>query len=237
MTTEIRERKLEEAIEAALVTEVEPSGTAAEQTTDMAVRALRIYNKRLSSAYDVDLCLITGDVMDFINATQPKTWQQFREHHGNDSREKLLKRISREVEKRGVVDVLRGGIKDSGCHFDLAYFQPASGLNPETQKLHAANMFSVVRQLFYSKDGEQSIDLDLFVNGLPIFTAELKNPLNGQNVLDAIRQYKERRLPSEPLFSFRRCIAHFAVDPDLVYTTTRLDGSATDVVPFNKGNY
>src|SRR5437868_3517891 len=116
MTTEVRERKFEEAIEAALVTESESIGTTAE-TTAIAVRALRGYHKRLSSAYDVDLCLVTGDVMDFINATQPKTWQRFREHHGNDSREKLLKRISREAEKRGVVDVLRGGIKESGCHF------------------------------------------------------------------------------------------------------------------------
>src|SRR2546429_659822 len=219
MATEVRERKLEEAIEAALVTEDESSGIAAEQTTDTAISALLGYHKRLSSAYDVDLCLITGDAMDFINATQPKMWQQFREHHGNDSREKLLKRISREVEKRGVVDVLRGGIKDSGCRFDLAYFRPASGLNPETQKLHAANMFSVVRQLYYSKDGEQSIDLALFLNGLPISTPELKNPINEQNVLDAIRQYKTQRLPKERLFSFRRCMAHFAVDPDLVYMT------------------
>src|SRR4030095_14294455 len=112
--------------------------------------------------YDVDLCLIPDDVMDFIVATQPKMWQQFRRHHGDDAREKLLKRISHEVERRGVVEVLRGGVKESGCHFDLAYFQPASGLNPETQRLHAANMFSVVRQLFYSKDGEQRLDLVLF---------------------------------------------------------------------------
>ena len=238
MTTEVRERKFEEAIEAGLVTEAESDGTtAAEQPSGAAFRELRGYHKRLSSAFDVDLCLIAGDVMDFINATQPKTWQKFHEHHGNDSREKLLKRISREVEKRGVVDVLRGGVKDSGCHFDLAYFQPASGLNPDTQKLHAANMFSLVRQLYYSKDGEQSIDLVLFLNGLPSFTAELKNPLNGQNVLDAIRQYKTDRSPKELLFSFRRCIAHFAVDPDLVYMTTRLDGAATEFLPFNKGNY
>jgi type I restriction enzyme, R subunit len=238
MTTEVRERKFEEAIEATLVTEPElASGIAAEQTSTAAVHSLRGYHKRLSSSYDVDLCLISGDLTDFINATQPKKWQQFREHHGDESREKFLKRVSREVEKRGVIDVLRSGVKDSGCHFDLAYFQPASGLNPETQKLHAANMFSVVRQLYYSKDGEQSIDLALFVNGLPIFTAELKNPLNGQNVLDAIRQYKTQRSPKEPLFSFRRCMAHFGVDPDLVYMTTRLDSPATEFLPFNKGNY
>jgi type I restriction enzyme R subunit len=240
MTTEVRERKFEEAIEAALIGNGEATPRTIEEkprsaTAATAVDALGSYHKRLSAQYDVDLCLIPGDVMDFITATQPKTWQQFRQHYGDDAREKLLKRISREVERRGVIEVLRGGIKESGCHFDLAYFQPASGLNPETQRLYAANIFGVVRQLYYSKDGEQSVDLALFLNGLPIFTAELKNPLNGQNVLDAIRQYKECRLPSEPLFSFRRCMAHFAVDPDLVYTTTRLQGAATEFLPFNKG--
>jgi type I restriction enzyme, R subunit len=211
MTTEVRERKFEAAIEAALVGNGEATPRTIEEkprsaTAATAVEALASYHKRLSAAYDVHLCLIPGDVMDFIIGTQPKTWQQFRQHHGDDAREKLLKRISREVERRGVVEVLRGGVKESGCHFDLAYFQPASGLNPETQRLYAANIFGVVRQLYYSKDGEQSVDLVLFLNGLPIFTAELKNPLNGQNVLDAIRQYKECRLPTETLFSFRRCM-------------------------------
>jgi type I restriction enzyme, R subunit len=240
MTTEVRERKFEEAIEAALVREAEAApGKIAEKSAgaDTAATALGGYHKRLSAQYNVDLCLIAGDVMDFITATQPKTWQQFRQHHGDDAREKFLKRLSREVEKRGAVDVLRAGIKESGCHFDLAYFRPASGLNPETQRLHAANIFALVRQLYYSKDGTQSIDLALFLNGLPIFTGELKNPLNAQNVLDAIRQYKTDRSPNEPLFSFRRCIAHFAVDPDLAYVTTRLQGAATDFLPFNKGKF
>jgi type I restriction enzyme R subunit len=241
MTTQVGERKFEEAIEAGLVGNGEAAPAAIAEkpssTTTAGIPARGKYHKRLSSAYDVDLCLIAGDVMDFITATQPKTWQQFRQHYGDDAREKLLKRISREVERRGVIEVLRGGIKESGCHFDLAYFQPASGLNPETQKLYAANIFACVRQLYYSKDGEQSIDLALFLNGLPIFTAELKNPLNGQTVLDAVRQYKTQRSPRDPLFSFRRCIAHFAVDPDLLYSTTRLDGAATEFLPFNKGKY
>src|SRR4029450_13343070 len=113
MTTEVGERKFEEAIEATLVTEPElASGIAAEQTSTAAVHSLRGYHKRLSSSYDVDLCLISGDLTDFINATQPKKWQQFREHHGDESREKFLKRVSREVEKRGVIDVLRSGVKD-----------------------------------------------------------------------------------------------------------------------------
>src|SRR5947199_1512149 len=240
MTTEVRERKFEEAIEASLVGNGEGVARTIDEKpppTAAAIRALSNYQKRSSAQYDVHLCLISGDVIDFITAAQPKQWHQFRQHHGDDAREKLLKRIAREVERRGVIELLRGGIKESGCKFDLAYFEPASGLNPETQRLYAANIFGVVRQLYYSKDGEQSVDLALFLNGVPIFTAELKNPLNGQNVLDAIRQYKKRRLPSAALFSFRRCIAHFAVDPDLVYTTTRLQGAATEFLPFNKGKH
>jgi type I restriction enzyme R subunit len=95
----------------------------------------------------------------------------------------------------------------------MAYFTPASGLNPEIQKLYQGNIFSVVRQLKYSEANEYSLDLAIFLNGLPIFTAELKNPLNGQNVENAIKQYRTSRDPKEPLFAYRRCLAHFAVDP------------------------
>ena len=99
--------------------------------------------------------------------------------------------------------MLRNGIKDSGCKFRLAYFRPASGLNEETRRLHAANLFAVVRQVRYSEKNENSLDLVLFLNGIPIFTAELKNPLNGQDVEDAIRQYKTDRDPREPLLRLR----------------------------------
>ena len=129
------------------------------------------------------------------------------------------------------------GIKDSGCKFRLAYFRPASGLNEETQRLHAANLFAVVRQLRYSEKNEKSLDLVLFLNGIPIFTAELKNPLTGQDVEDAIRQYKTDRDPREPLFAYGRCLAHFAVDPDLVYVTTQLAGPKTRFLPFNQGKF
>jgi Nucleotidyl transferase AbiEii toxin, Type IV TA system/Type I restriction enzyme R protein N terminus (HSDR_N) len=126
---------------------------------------------------------------------------------------------TREIERRGALDVLRNGIKDSGCKFRLAYFRAASGLNEETRRLHAANLFSVVRQVHYSTRNERSLDFVLFLNGIPIFTAELKNPLTAQTVEDAIRQYKTDRDPREPLLAYGRCLAHFAVDPDLVYVT------------------
>jgi type I restriction enzyme, R subunit len=132
---------------------------------------------------------------------------------------------------------LRNGIRDSGSKFQLAYFRPASGLNEETQRLYGANLFGLVRQLRYSGKNENSLDLVLFLNGIPIFTAELKNPLTGQTVEDAIAQYKHDRDPREPLFAYGHCLAHFAVDPDLVYVTTHLAGPKTRFLPFNKGRF
>ena len=150
---------------------------------------------------------------------------------------RFLGRLSREIGRRGALDVLRNGVKDSGCKFRLAYFRPASGLNEELQRLHAANLFAVVRQFRFSEQGEESLDLALFLNGIPIFTAELKNPLNGQDVEDAIRQYQYDRDPREPLFAYGRCLAHFAVDPELVFVTTLLAGLATRFLPFNQGRF
>jgi type I restriction enzyme, R subunit len=174
--------------------------------------------------------------IDFILATQPKVWERLKQHHGSEVEERFLKRLSSEIELRGTLDVLRNVIKDSGCSLKLAYFRPASGLNEDLQRLHAANLFTTVRQLRYSQKTEQSLDLVLFLNGIPIFTAELKNPLNGQNVEDAVRQYKKTRDPREPLFSYGRCLAHFAVDPDLVFVTTQLVGDKSWFLPFNQGD-
>jgi type I restriction enzyme R subunit len=152
-------------------------------------------------------------------------------------KEQFLKRLSREIERRGTLDVLRNGLKDSGCKFQLAFSRPSSGLNEALRRLHAANLFSVIRQLRYSKKSAQSLDMVLFLNGIPIFTAELKNPLTGQTVEDAIRQYKTARDPREPLFAYGRCLAHFSVDPDLVYVTTQLAGAKTRFLPFNQGKF
>ena len=195
------------------------------------------YRKRRPEDYDRALCLLPRDVVDFVLATQPKEWEKLEQHHGAAVKEQFLKRLAAEIERRGALDVLRNGIKDSGCKFRLAYFRPASGLNEETRRLHAANLFAVVRQLHYSAKNEKSLDLVLFLNGIPIFTAELKNPLNGQDVEDAIRQYKTDRDPREPLLAYGRCLAHFAVDPDLVYVTTQLAGPKTRFLPFNQGKF
>ena len=242
MSPEVSERAFEEAIECALLRR----GPDACADVTMTIREDTPYGddptpggylKRRSDDYDRGLCLFPRDVIDFFLATQPKMWKKLGRHYGADVKTRFLARLSREIGRRGALDVLRNGVKDSGCKFRLAYFQPASGLNEEMQRLHAANIFSVVRQLRYSEKCEQSLDLVLFLNGIPVFTAELKNPLTGQTVEDAIRQYKTDRDPREPLFSYGRCLAHFAVDPELVFVTTRLAGGKTRFLPFNQGRF
>jgi len=241
MNPKISEQRFEEAIEAILT----GADGGASQDALMVRETAPLYgdmipggyHKRLPEEYDRKLCLIPRDVFDFIYATQPKEWEKLKQHHGADFKERFLKRLSSEIGQRGTLDVLRKGVKDSGCKFCLAYFRPSSELNEALQRLYKANLFSVVRQLKYSEKNDKSIDLVLFLNGIPIFTAELKNPLTGQNVEDAIQQYRFNRDPREPLLAFRRCLAHFAVDPDLVFVTTRLEGPKTTFLPFNQGKF
>jgi type I site-specific restriction-modification system R (restriction) subunit len=193
------------------------------------------YHKRKSEEYDMAHCLIPQDVLDFIYVTQPKEWEQFRKQHEADAKMRFFQRLSSELRSRGTLDVLRKGIKANGCKFQLAYFPPSSGLNYALLKLYAGNILSEIRQLHYSEKNNNSLDLVLFLNGLPIFTAELKNPFMGQNVQHAVQQYRFDRDSHEPLFAFGRCLAHFAVDPDLVYMTSHLEGPKTRFLPFNKG--
>ena len=243
MSAEVSERAFEAAIECALLRhgpDACPGDVAAVRESPPAYGDDPVpggYRKQRPENYDRGLCLIRAEVLDFLLATQPKEWEQLRQHHGAEVKPRFLGRLSREIARRGALDVLRSGVKDSGCKFRLAYFRPASGLNEELQRLHAANLFTVVRQLRFSEQGDQSLDLALFLNGIPIFTAELKNPLTGQDVEDAIRQYREDRDPREPLFAYGRCLAHFAVDPELVFVTTQLAGPKTRFLPFNQGRF
>jgi type I restriction enzyme R subunit len=243
MTVEISERSFEEAIECGLL-QYGPDACLGHATSAREAPPPHYgdtppggYRKGRPEDYDRSLCLLPRDVVDFVLATQPKEWQKLAQHHGAAVKEQFLKRLAAEIERRGALDVLRTGIKDSGCKFRLAYFRPASGLNEETRRLHAANLFCVVRQVCYSTKNQNCLDLVLFLNGIPIFTAELKNPLNGQDIEDAIRQYKTDRDPREPLLAYGRCLAHFAVDPDLVYVTTHLAGPRTRFLPFNRGKF
>lgn len=242
MSPDISERSLEAAIECALLRNG-PDACAGDATgvreapPPYGETSPGGYRRRAPNEYDPALCLLPRDVVDFVLATQPKAWQRLAQHHGAAVREQFLKRLASEIERRGTLDVLRNGVKDSGVKFRLAYFRPASGLNEETRRLYAANLFSVARQVRYSAKNDHSLDLVLFLNGVPIFTAELKNPLTGQDVEDAIRQYKTTRDPREPLLAYGRCLAHFAVDPELVYVTTRLAGEKTRFLPFNQGKF
>jgi LemA protein len=174
VSPEISERSFEEAIACALL-QYGPDACGGDAT---AVRETPPpygdappggYRKRKPEDYDRSLCLLPRDVLDFVLATQPKEWKKLEQHHGAGVREQFLKRLAAEIERRGALDVLRNGLKDSGCKFRLAYFRPASGLNEETRRLHAANLFAVVRQVYYSAKNEKSLDLVLFLNGIPIF--------------------------------------------------------------------
>lgn len=195
MSPEISERSFEEAIECGLL----QHGPDACASHANAIRETPPpygdtpsggYRKRRPEDYDRALCLLPLDVVDFVLTTQPKEWKKLEQHHGAAVRGQILRRLAAEIERRGALDVLRSGIKDSGCKLRLAYFRPASWLNKEARRLHAANLFAEVRQLHYSTKNEKSLDLVLFLNGIPIFTAEFKNSLNGQDVEDAIRQDK-----------------------------------------------
>lgn len=194
------------------------------------------YIQRQPSAFDKALCLYPGPLIDFVQATQPKEWKKFVEQHKDDAKPAFLKRVAEAVEADGAVTVLRQGVKVTGCKFRLAFFKPETTFNPDTEVLYQANQFTVMRQVRYSEKTDHSLDLVLFLNGLPLFTAELKNPLNDQDVTDAIAQYRLTRDPREPLFALGRCLAHFAVDPFLVYMTTHLKGDETGFLPFNKGD-
>ena len=192
------------------------------------------YQSLQSTDYDKSLCLISDETLQFIRDTQPNEYQRLERQYREDTPSKLLDRVSKQIASRGVLDVLRNGVKDRGCSFDLTYFHPSSGMNPDHQRLYAQNRFSLIRQLHYSQRNEKSLDMTLFLNGLPLITMELKNSLTGQVVADAEKQYRTDRDPREPLFQFKRCLVHFAVGNEKVSMTTHLQGGGTRFFPFNK---
>ena len=193
------------------------------------------YRSLQSFHYNKFLCLTPDETLQFIQDTQPDTYQKLKRQYGENTPDKLLDRINKQIERRGVLDVLRKGVKDRGCDFTLTYFLPSSGMNPDHQKRYAQNRFSLIRQLHYSERNEKSLDMVLFLNGLPLATMELKNSLTGQTVTDAEKQYRASRDPREPLFRFKRCLVHFAVGNEKVSMTTHLQGGKTRFFPFNKG--
>ena len=179
----------------------------------------------------VDLYQLLG----FLQTTQAPAFDALELGIDGPARLKFLARLQGEIAKRGVIDVLRKGIKHGAHHVDLFYGTPSPG-NEKAAERFAANRFSVTRQLKYSRDETQlSLDLALFINGLPVATFELKNSLTKQTVADAVQQYKRDRDPRELLFQFGRCVVHFAVDDHEVRMCTHLKGKASWFLPFNLG--
>ena len=187
------------------------------------------------SAYDRDHAVDLEKLFDFLRATQPKVVEQLGLTETSSKRQQFLARLQGGIAKRGIIDVLRKGIKHGPASVDLFCGTP-SPENAKAVELFAANIFSVTRQLHYSKDETQlALDLVLFINGLPVATFELKNRLTKQTVEDAVQQYKRDRDPRELLFQFGRCLVHFAVDDQEVRFCTHLKDKASWFLPFNKG--
>jgi type I restriction enzyme, R subunit len=193
------------------------------------------WNAGKSQDYEREFCVDLVQLSEFIRETQPKLTSPLHLEQKNATRRKFLARLQGEISKRGVIDVLRKGIKHGPYNIDMFYGAPSLG-NSKAKKLFAQNRFTVTRQLRYSTDETQrSLDLGLFINGLPIATFELKNSLTKQTVQDAVEQYKRDRSSKEKLFEFGRCVVHFAVDDHEVAFCTHLKDKASWFLPFNIG--
>jgi len=236
MTTDTSEKGLESVIISAMTgtTGVEPlkPGRAADSEAGFGRGGWILgYAKDYDREHAVDF----AQLGDFIFETQRPLVEAIDLQHDTPTRRTFLARLQGEITKRGVIDVVRRGVKHGPHEVDLFYGTPSPG-NEKARKLFAQNRFSVSRQLKYSRDETQlALDLCLFINGLPIATFELKNSLTKQTVWDAVEQYKRDRDQRELLFQFGRCIVHFAVDDHEVQFCTQLKGKASWFLPFNKG--
>jgi len=188
-----------------------------------------------SKDFDRDHAIDLAKLFAFLNATQPEAVEALGIGEDGPKRLQFLHRLQGEIAKRGVIDVLRNGVKHGPGSVELFFGTPTPG-NAKAEEQFAANVFSVTRQLHYSKDATKlSLDAALFINGLPVATFELKNSLTKQTVEDAIEQYKRDRDPKELMFQFGRCVVHFAVDDHEVRMCSHLKGKASWFLPFNKG--
>jgi type I restriction enzyme, R subunit len=190
----------------------------------------------LSQAFDRERALFPSVALGFIQATQPQTWAKLEALHGDKTGERVLLDLCNWMDANGSLATLRHGFKCYGRTLRIAYFRAAHGLNADLEERYAQNVLGLTRQLRFSPKTQQSLDVVLSVNGVPVVTLELKNPLTNQTVDDAVRQYRMDRDPRERVFEFKkRALVHFALDPDNVQMTTRLAGDATQFLPFNKG--
>lgn len=199
---------------------------------------------RDKSEYNRKDCIDEDMLFEFLEATQPKELEKLKEIHLDQYRSKIIYRLNQKIKENtvvqgiytgGIINVLRKGIDDNNVKLKLFFDKPNSNLNPEDQLLFDKNIFSITRQVHYSLENENSLDLVIFINGLPVITFELKNELTKQTVRDAINQYKRDRSPKEELFRLGRCLVHFAVDTEQVWMTTHINGESTTFLPFNRG--
>lgn len=194
------------------------------------------YKKGNPADYDRTIAMDAAAVLAFIKDTQPGEWAKICKNRSEDTGAGFLARLRDELDKRGTVDVLRHGVIDLGIEVRLCYFKPSSGMNQTATTQYNKNVLQVTRQVKYSLQNENSIDTVIFLNGLPIITIELKNPLTGQNYKHAIKQYEEDRNPRELLLTFKkRALVHFTMDTEEIWMTTRLNRQDTTFIPFNKG--
>lgn len=193
------------------------------------------YTVKTNEVYDKERCIIPEDIFGFLEDTQPEKVKELYKQYASDTALEIVNRVAREVKGKKTLQVLRDGVKDRGQHLRLAYFQPAHDKTPEHAEWYKANRLTIIRQLKYSTKNENSIDVVIFLNGLPIITMELKNALTGQRVEHAIKQYMQDRDPKETLLEFERCLVHFAVGTERVSMCTKLTGKSTFFLPFNKG--
>src|SRR6266702_2196380 len=184
------------------------------------------YRKGNPGEFDRNLALNKNTILAFLQETQPKEWEKLQKTHAKEIETKVIQRLHKELELRGMLDVLRNGFTDYGVTFHMAYFKSESSLNPEKIRLYNLNRLEITRQVKFSPKNEKSLDMVISINGLPVATFELKNQFTKQDVNFAKRQYMQDRDPRELLFQFKkRALVHFAVDADDVYMTTKLDGA------------
>ena len=195
------------------------------------------YVKAEQGSFHQERALDPAQFLPFVQETQPKTWARLRKLLADRTEETLLDDLAKAMDMRGSLDVLRHGFKCYGEPVKAAYFRPATRMNPDELALYEKNRLTVVRQLLFKATSSQALDLTLCLNGIPVVTAELKNPMTNQDVQHAMWQYRNDRDPNDLIFQFKkRALVHFAVDPDLVYMTTRPAGKSTYFLPFNKGD-
>jgi len=194
------------------------------------------YREGDKAKFNREQALDTPTVIEFLKTTQKESWDRISSIHRDNTETNIINRLVKEMDLRGCLDVLRNGFTDYGVHFRMAYFKPETSLNEESRQLYNANILTVTRQVKYSLKNENSLDLVLLLNGVPVATAELKNQFTGQDAEDAKKQYKYDRDYNEPIFRFKqRALVHFVVDTDQVFITTRLNGPRTFYLPFNLG--